>query len=104
MRFAAFVTALAASCLCPTVTAQQAPPATPAASAAATPRVGAESTPGWDMMTAKERDDYRDRMLAAPTPAECRRMRDEQIKLAAERARNRGIKDVPNARMDACGE
>jgi hypothetical protein len=43
-------------------------------------------------------------MLAAPTPAECRRMRDEQIKLAAERARNRGIKDVPNARMNACGE
>jgi hypothetical protein len=41
-------------------------------------------------------------MIAAPTTDECRRMRDEQIKLAAQRARNRGIKDVPNPRYDAC--
>jgi hypothetical protein len=104
MRSTAFAAVLAASCLCPAVDAQQAPPATSAASAAVTPKVGADYTPGWDMMTARERDEHRERMLAAPTPAECRRMRDEQIKSAAERARNRGIKDLPNARLDACGE
>ena len=104
MRSTALVAVLAASCLSPAVTAQQAPPPAPAGSLAPAPKVGADYTPGWDMMTDKERIDYRQRMLAAPTPAECRRLRDDQVKLAAERARNRGIKDVPNARMDACGE
>ena len=104
MRSTALVAVLAASCLGPAVTAQQAPPATPAASFAPAPRIGPEYTPGWDMMSDKERSDYRKRMLAAPTRAECRRLRDEQVKTAAERARNRGIKDVPNARLDACGD
>jgi len=68
------------------------------------PRVGPEYTPGWDMMTDRERAEHRQRMIAAPTSAECRRLRDEQYKMSAERARNRGIKDLPNARYDACGD
>ena len=106
MRIASATAGIAACLLCATAAAQQPPrPADPASVVRAPPaKVGADYTPGWDMMTNQERDAYRQRMISAPTPAECRRMRDEQLKLAAERARNRGIKDVPNARMDACGE
>jgi hypothetical protein len=41
-------------------------------------------------------------MIAAPTKAECRRLRDEQLEIAAKRANKRGIKDLPNPRYDAC--
>lgn len=95
--------AAAAACLlCASAVAQQPPPPADPASVVRAPRVGPEYTPGWDMMTDKERIDHRQRMLAAPTPAECRRMRDEQVRMAAERARSRGIKDVPNPRLEAC--
>src|SRR4051812_8018294 len=106
MRIPALPSALAACLLCMAAAAQQpaAPAATPAPAVTPAPRVGTEYTPGWDMMTAKERDAYRQRMLAAPTPDECRRMRDEQIKAAAAGARNRGIKDVPNPKAEACPE
>ena len=106
MRIASLTAVVAACLLCAGAAAQKPPaPADPAAVVRAPPaKFGPDYTPGWDMMTDRERDAYRQRMISAPTPAECRRMRDEQLKLAAERARNRGIKDVPNARMDACGE
>ena len=103
MRNTPLAAALAACLLCAAATAQQATPA-PAASGAPAARVGPDYTPGWEMMTPTERNAYRERMYAAPTPAECRRMRDEQLKMAAERARTRGIKDLPNPRFDACSE
>jgi hypothetical protein len=101
MRSIPLAAAVAAFALC-AVAAAQTQPAAPAASAA--PRVGPDYTHGWDMMSPQERDAYRDKMLAAPTREECRRMRDEQVAAAARKARNRGIKDVPNPRYDACGD
>ena len=103
MRIAPLAAGLAAFFLCSGAAAQKPAPADPA-SVVRAPRVTPESTPGWDMLTDTERADYRKRMIAAPTPAECRRIRDEQYKMSAERARNRGIKDLPNARYDACGD
>ncbi len=94
--------ALAVPLLATIAAAQQATPSVPPASASPPVRVGSEYTPGWDMMTPQERDAYRQRMIAAPTPAECRRLRDEQLEAAARRANARGIKDVPNPRYDAC--
>ncbi|MBC5784223.1 hypothetical protein H8N03_14825 [Ramlibacter sp. USB13] len=102
MRIVLNAAGLAAGLLCAAAAAQQPPPPADPASVVRAPRVGPEYTPGWDMMTDKERHDYRQRMIAAPTRAECQRMRDEQVRLAAERARSRGIKDVPNPRLEAC--
>ena len=97
------LTAAVLACLLGTAAiAQQAAAPAPPASAPFTPRVGADYTPGWDMMSAQERDAYRQRMLSVPTRDECRRMRDDQIKQAAKRANVRGIKDLPNPRYDAC--
>jgi hypothetical protein len=103
MRSIPLAAGLAALALCTAAVAQQ-QPAAPAAAASAPGRVGPDHTAGWDMMSPKERDAYRDKMLAAPTRDECRRLRDEQIKAAARHARNRGIKDMPNPRYDACGD
>lgn len=94
--------ALAALLLGGAAAAQQAEPPAPPASAPRGARVGPEYTPGWDMMTPEERDAFRQRMFAAPTAKECRRLRDEQLETAARRARGRGIKEVPNPRYDAC--
>jgi len=99
-----FVPAMLAACAtCAGALAQQAP--APAGAASSPPlnlRVGPEYTPGWEMMTPEERDAYRQKMFAVPTKQECRRLRDEQIKAAAQRARVRGIKDIPDPRYDAC--
>lgn len=104
MRSIPQAAAVAAFVLCTVATAQPQPatPAAPAASAAA--RVGPDYTHGWDMMSPQERNAYREKMIAAPTREECRRLRDEQVRAAARQARNRGIKDVPNPRYDACGD
>ena len=68
-------------------------------------RVGArKSSCPTGQVSPQERDNYRERMLAAPTRDECRRMRDEQIRIAAQRANVRGMKYVPDARYDACDE
>ena len=107
MRSIPLAAAVAAFALWSVATAQPQPatpaaPAAPAASAAA--RVGPDYTHGWDLMSPQERNAYREKMIAAPTREECRRLRDEQVKAAARQARNRGIKDVPNPRYDACGD
>ena len=103
MRASSAAAALAACFLCVGAAAKPAqPPQGAASSVAPAVRVGPDYTPGWDMMSPQERDHYRDRMLSVPTKQECRRMRDEQIKAAAERARVRGIKDIPDPRYDAC--
>jgi Spy/CpxP family protein refolding chaperone len=94
--------ALAAVFLASIAAAQTADAPAPAASASHPVRVGSEYTPGWDMMTAEERDAVRQRMIAAPTKAECRRLRDEQLETAARRANARGMKNVPSPRYDAC--
>ena len=94
--------ALAAVLLAGVAAAQVADAPASASSASHPVRVGSEYTPGWDMMTPAERDAFRQRMIAAPTKAECRRLRDEQLEIAAKRANKRGIKELPSPRYDAC--
>ena len=101
MRTIPLAAACAALALCTLAGAQ---PAAPAPAASAPGRVGPDYTHGWDLMSPKEREAYRARMLAAPTRQECQRLRDEQIKWAARHARNRGLKDQPDPRYDACGD
>jgi len=92
-----------------TAAAQQAaPPASQAASAARPgpragmgPGIGNGFTPGWAMMSRAERDAHRQQMLNATSAEECRRIRDEHLKLMTERAKARGV-TMPGPRHDAC--
>ena len=52
---------------------------------------GREIIPGSELMTSKEREQYRRRMAAAPTDAERDRLRAEHVKAMQERARMRGL-------------
>jgi hypothetical protein len=109
-RTAVFAAVLLASAAA--VAQQGIPPAAGGASAASGPRigprhgmgpsVGRDFTPGWAMMTPAERDAHRQQMLNATTVDECRRIRDEHLKLMAERARGRGMANMPIGRRDAC--
>lgn len=97
---------LAALLLC--ATAAMAQPATPPAAAASATRgpgarFGADFTPGWAMMSSKERAEHRDRMRGARSADECRKLMDEHHKLLSERAKERGMKDLPTPRRNACG-
>src|SRR5438270_6135493 len=65
-------------------------------------RDGPEYAPGWDKMTPQERDAYRDKRLAAPTPDECRRMRDEQLEKYATAGRNRATEGLPDPQSEGC--
>lgn len=66
------------------------------------PGVGRDFTPGWAMMSGAERDAHRHQMMNATNAEECRRIRDEHLKLMAERARARGMANMPIGRHDAC--
>ena len=50
-----------------------------------------EIIPGSELMTAKEREQYRQRLAAAATDAERDRLRAEHVKAMQERARLRGL-------------
>lgn len=63
---------------------------------------GSEYTPGWSMMTPAERDKHRQQMQSVTTAAECQQARDEHHKLMAERAKERGVANMPGPRRDAC--
>ena len=65
-------------------------------------RAGSDFTPGWMMMEPAERDEHRQAMLAARTPEECRKLRDEHMARMQERARARGMASMPMPQMDAC--
>ena len=67
-------------------------------------RAGSDVTPGWMMMEPAERDEHRQAMLAARTPEECRKVRDEHMARMQERARARGMASMPMAQMDACAD
>lgn len=55
-----------------------------------------EIIPGSELMTAKEREDYRRRYAAAKTDAEREKVRSDHIKAMEERARLRGLRlDLP---------
>jgi hypothetical protein len=103
--FAAMILAAGAS-----VAQQGTPPAGPATSAGPGPRtgmgpgVGRDFTPGWAMMTPAERNAHRQQMSSVATAEECRRVRDEHLKLMADRARERGMANMPIGRRDACAK
>ena len=55
-----------------------------------------EIIPGSELMTAKEREDYRRRYAAAKTDPEREKVRSDHIKAMEERARLRGLRlDLP---------
>lgn len=68
------------------------------------PGIGRDFTPGWAMMTAAEREAHRQQMMNATSAEECRRIRDDHLKLMAERARGRGMANMPIGRRDACAK
>lgn len=62
---------------------------------------GADYTPGWSLMTQKERDEHRARMRTVQTQADCRAAIDQHRQLMAERAKERGL--APRGpRRDPC--
>lgn len=66
------------------------------------PRFGRNYTPGWSMMSEAERAEHRKQMAGARTPDECRAVRDEHRKLMEQRAKERGMANMPGPRHDAC--
>jgi hypothetical protein len=119
MHTATQIAAIAALIFASTVTLAQQPPAPGRLQGPATesgsgpgtgprsgrldgPGFGREYTPGWAMMSGAERDAHRTQMLSARTSEECRRIRDEHRKLMTERAKARGIPNMPGPRRDAC--
>lgn len=56
-----------------------------------------EIIPGSELMTSKEREDYRRRYAAAKTEAEKEKVRADHIEAMQERARLRGLQLVPPA-------
>ena len=65
------------------------------------PRVGRDFTPGWAMMSPQERDDFHQRLRAATTRAECRKLMDEHRKMMDDRARDRRM-TMHRPRHDPC--
>jgi hypothetical protein len=66
------------------------------------PRFGNNNTPGWSMMSADERTNYRNRMTAAKSVDECRSLVAQHRGLIEERAKQRGAAAPPGPRGDMC--
>ena len=66
------------------------------------PRWGSDYTPGWAMMTPKERDEHREQMRAAKTYDECTALRDRHHEQMAARAKERGVTMPARPRRDGC--
>lgn len=66
-------------------------------------RWGADYTPGWALMSPKERDEHRSRMMAAKTYDECKTLQEQHRELMAARAKERGVNaPLAQPRRDAC--
>lgn len=60
-----------------------------------------EIIPGSELMTAREREDYRRRYAAAKTDADREKVRSDHIKVMEERARLRGLRlELPAPAQD----
>ena len=90
------VAAVAASLFVFAAAAQQAAPPGPG------PQFGRAHTPGWSMMTPKERDEHRQQMLGVRNAEECRTLRDAHVQRMQERARGRGMMNMPMPQQDMC--
>ena len=65
-------------------------------------RAGSRYTPGWSMMSAREREEHRARMNDARSYDDCRSALDSHLKMMEQRARERGMR-MRGPRGDACG-
>lgn len=62
----------------------------------------AESTPGWSMMSEKERDEHRSRMRSGMSTDECQRYMEEHHRKMTERAKERGAPPPGDMRHGMC--
>lgn len=65
-------------------------------------RAGSDYTPGWSMMTPKEREEHRASMRNAKTADECKALMDRHHELMSARAKERGAKPLATPRRQAC--
>ena len=63
---------------------------------------GANYTPGWALMSQKERSEHRASMGAMKSYEECKTYQDQHHEQMAARAKERGGKALPQPRHDAC--
>lgn len=63
---------------------------------------GSDVTPGWALMTWKERNEHRKRMRSAKTYDECKAYLDEHHAKMAERAKEKGKGALAEPKRDAC--
>ena len=64
--------------------------------------MGADTTPGWALMSRAERDEHRSRMRSMKTEEECRAYQAQHHEQMAARATEKGIKSLPGPRRDPC--
>jgi hypothetical protein len=65
-------------------------------------RVGADQTPGWDMMTTTERQQFQRDLQAAKTPDQCRQVMGKHRQMMQDRAKERGVPAPTEAKRDLC--
>lgn len=65
-------------------------------------RWGADYTPGWALMTEKERNEHRERMRAMQTYEECHAYQLQHHERMTARAKERGGAGLTQPRHDAC--
>lgn len=65
-------------------------------------RWGSDYTPGWALMTQKERAEHREHMRSMKTYEECKAYQEEHHAQMAARAKERGGQALPQPRRDAC--
>lgn len=65
-------------------------------------RWGADTTPGWSMMTPAERTEHQERMRSAKTYEECKTVMEQHREQMAARAKEKGGKALRTPRRDAC--
>lgn len=64
-------------------------------------RFNQNNTPGWSLMTPEERTEHRNRMFAAKTYEECKRIQEEHHKAMEARAKEKGV-TLNTPRYNAC--
>lgn len=64
-------------------------------------RFSQDNTPGWSLMTAAERTEHREKMLALKTYDECTAYLEQHHRLMQERAKEKG-RSLPETKANAC--
>jgi hypothetical protein len=65
-------------------------------------RWGSDATPGWALMTDKERAEHRDRMRSMKNYDECKSYQEQHHAQMAARVKDKGGKPLAEPRRDAC--